>query len=128
MTEAVNHPAHYGGADNPYEVIKVLEAWLTREEFVGGLKFNIHKYLARARAKGGAEDIAKAAWYSNYLKDFEQRRPAPEKIDGALAKQLSRSMELNAKLKNAVRAMREEALKDDIKDILDKFDAILRMG
>jgi hypothetical protein len=25
--EAVNHPAHYGGADNPYEAIKVIEAW-----------------------------------------------------------------------------------------------------
>lgn len=25
--EAVHHPAHYGGADNPYEVIKVIEAW-----------------------------------------------------------------------------------------------------
>ena len=24
---AVEHPAHYGGADNPYEAIKVIEAW-----------------------------------------------------------------------------------------------------
>ena len=27
MAEAVNHPPHYGGADNPYEAIKVIEAW-----------------------------------------------------------------------------------------------------
>lgn len=27
MEEEVNHPAHYGGAENPYEVIKVIEAW-----------------------------------------------------------------------------------------------------
>lgn len=27
MAETVNHPAHYGGADNPYEAIKVIEAW-----------------------------------------------------------------------------------------------------
>jgi len=25
--EMVNGPQHYGGADNPYEVIKVCEAW-----------------------------------------------------------------------------------------------------
>lgn len=23
----VDHPDHYGGADNPYETIKVIEAW-----------------------------------------------------------------------------------------------------
>ena len=71
--EKVNHPAHYGGENNPYEVIKVLEHWLTREEFVGALKFNIHKYLARAKRKGKVEDYAKANWYSNYLVDFLKR-------------------------------------------------------
>ena len=25
--EQVNHPQHYGGEDNPYEAIKVIEAW-----------------------------------------------------------------------------------------------------
>lgn len=25
-TDVVNHPAHYGGADNPYEAIKVIES------------------------------------------------------------------------------------------------------
>ncbi len=65
--EEVNHPDHYGGKDNPYEVIKVMRAWLTPEEYVGALKFNIHKYLARARDKGGPKDYAKAAWYSAEL-------------------------------------------------------------
>lgn len=59
--EAVDHPAHYGGADNPYEAIKVIEAW--------GLGFclgNTVKYLARAGKKGAAlEDLKKAAWYLN---------------------------------------------------------------
>ena len=27
MTEQVNHPNHYGGKDNEYEAIKVIEAW-----------------------------------------------------------------------------------------------------
>jgi len=27
MKEQINHPQHYGGANNPYEAIKVIEAW-----------------------------------------------------------------------------------------------------
>lgn len=73
MVDAVDHPDHYGGADNPYEVIKVLEAWLTREEFIGALKFNVIKYQARALKKSGAQDYEKAAWYANYLADFMKR-------------------------------------------------------
>lgn len=57
--EMVNHPAHYGGEDNPYEVIKVIEAW--------GLGFclgNTVKYVARADHKGTPlEDLKKARWY-----------------------------------------------------------------
>lgn len=71
--EKVNHPAHYGGEANPYEVIKVLENWLTKEEFVGFLKGNVHKYLARAKAKGQEEDYAKAGWYSRHLVEYLKR-------------------------------------------------------
>lgn len=57
--ELVNHPPHYGGADNAYEAIKVIEAW--------GLGFclgNALKYIARAGKKGDAlEDLEKAEWY-----------------------------------------------------------------
>lgn len=59
MAEAVNHPAHYGGADNPYEAIKVIEAW--------GLGFclgNTVKYIARAGKKDAlVQDLKKARWY-----------------------------------------------------------------
>lgn len=55
----VNHPVHYGGADNPYEAIKVIEAW--------GLGFHLGsvlKYVARAGKKGDAlEDLRKAKFY-----------------------------------------------------------------
>lgn len=68
MAETVNHPAHYGGADNPYEVIKVIEAW--------GLGFclgNVIKYIARAGRKGDiVEDLKKAAWYLNREIENEQ--------------------------------------------------------
>lgn len=58
--EQVNHPAHYGGADNPYEAIKVIEAW--------GLGFNLGnavKYINRAGKKTESpyEDLLKARWY-----------------------------------------------------------------
>jgi len=59
MAEAVNHPAHYGGADNPYEAIKVIEAW--------GLGFclgNTVKYIARAGKKDATlQELKKARWY-----------------------------------------------------------------
>ena len=59
MGEHIDHPAHYGGADNPHEAIKVIEAW--------GLGFNTGntvKYLARAGKKGDRlEDLKKARWY-----------------------------------------------------------------
>lgn len=62
--DAVNHPAHYGGADNPYEVIKVLGAWKLLDNFCLG---NAIKYIARAGKKGDTvEDLKKAIWYLEY--------------------------------------------------------------
>ncbi len=59
MAGPVDHPKHYGGKDNPYEAIKVIEAW--------GLGFNLGntvKYISRAEKKGlPVEDLKKAAWY-----------------------------------------------------------------
>lgn len=61
--EAVDHPAHYGGADNPYEAIKVIEAW-----DLGFHLGNAVKYIARAGRKGAAlEDLRKARWYIDRL-------------------------------------------------------------
>lgn len=59
--EGVDHPAHYGGRDNPYECIKVIEAW--------GLGFhlgNAVKYVNRAGRKRSSDeltDLKKARWY-----------------------------------------------------------------
>lgn len=60
-TEAVNHPSHYGGESNPYEVIKVIEAW--NLDFCLG---NAIKYIGRAGRKDKdkyIEDLEKAKWY-----------------------------------------------------------------
>lgn len=60
-TDTINHPAYYGGADNPYEVIKVVEEW--KLDFHLG---NAVKYIARAGKKDAdktIEDLQKAIWY-----------------------------------------------------------------
>jgi hypothetical protein len=58
---AVDHPQHYGGADNPYEAIKVIEAWK-----LGFNLGNTVKYIARAERKAAPiEDLEKAVWYLN---------------------------------------------------------------
>ena len=59
----VDHPSHYGGKDNPYEAIKVIDAL--------GLSFclgNAFKYIARAgkKTESPIEDLEKAAWYINH--------------------------------------------------------------
>jgi hypothetical protein len=57
--EQVNHPNHYGGQDNPYEAIKVIEAWQ-----LGFCLGNVIKYISRAEHKGATiQDLEKAEWY-----------------------------------------------------------------
>lgn len=63
MSEQVNHPLHYGGENNPYEVIKVIEAWDL--DFCLGTAV---KYIPRAGKKHRrteVEDLKKAIWYIN---------------------------------------------------------------
>ena len=59
----VNHPNHYGGGSNPYEVIKVCEEWgLDKDAYL----FNVVKYVARAGKKDPnkeIEDLKKAQFY-----------------------------------------------------------------
>lgn len=59
MANTVDHPDHYGGKDNPFEAIKVIEAWK-----LGFCLGNALKYISRAGKKGNAlEDLRKARWY-----------------------------------------------------------------
>jgi hypothetical protein len=69
--EKVNHPEHYGGKENQYESIKVIEAW-----DLGFCLGNVVKYISRAGKKDKdreLEDLQKARWYLdreiNKLKD-----------------------------------------------------------
>lgn len=60
--EYVHHPNHYGGENNVYEAIKIIEAH--NLNFVEG---NVVKYLLRYKKKNGFEDLEKALWYLNRL-------------------------------------------------------------
>jgi hypothetical protein len=66
--EMINHPDHYGGKENPYETIKIIENL--------GLNFhvgNVFKYISRAGKKidnnetseveALLKDLKKAEWY-----------------------------------------------------------------
>ncbi len=69
----VNHPDHYGGADDPFETIKIIEAL--------GLGFhlgNALKYICRAGKKDPQttiEDLEKALWYIGRKIDRLRSRP-----------------------------------------------------
>ena len=61
MSEKVNNPEHYGGKENTYEAIKVIEAH--NLDFCLG---NAVKYILRAGKKDDiAQDLEKAIWYLN---------------------------------------------------------------
>lgn len=98
--EMVNHPSHYGGADNPYEAIKVIEAW--EADFNIGTTL---RYLCRCGKKtiGGnseemrLEDLKKARWYLD------------REIQNIEKANLKEDLELPDDVKNAIL----EAMEDD---------------
>lgn len=70
QSDSATDAPHYGGADDPYEAIKVIKAWELGFELGNTLK-----YIRRAGKKPGEaelKDLKKAAWYLNYhIKDLE---------------------------------------------------------
>lgn len=74
MSDAVNHPPHYGGENNPYEAIKVIEAW--------ALGFNLGnavKYISWCEHKGSTiEDLKKARWYLDREIQNRERQDAED--------------------------------------------------
>jgi hypothetical protein len=68
--EQVNHPNHYGGEDNPYEAIKVIDAW-----DLGFSLGNTVKYISRAGKKDKElQDLKKALWYlQHHIETLEKK-------------------------------------------------------
>lgn len=72
--DQVNHPPHYGGEDNPYEAIKIIEAMGWGYEFCMG---NVIKYKLRAGKKEGQskeQDEKKADWYLNRANEIKLKQ------------------------------------------------------
>jgi hypothetical protein len=71
--EMVNHPTHYGGKDNPYEVVKIAEGTgLDKDAYL----FNVLKYIVRSGKKDPSkeiEDLKKALFYlDRKIKNLEK--------------------------------------------------------
>ena len=70
--EQVDHPSHYGGKDNQYEAIKVIDAW-----DLGFSLGNTVKYISRAGKKDPTkeiEDLKKALFYlEHHIKTLEKK-------------------------------------------------------
>ena len=72
--DAAVNPKHY--KDNAFgiELIDVMQKNLTRAEFLGYCRGNAIKYRMRAGNKSDSieQDIKKALWYENKLKEVEE--------------------------------------------------------
>jgi len=70
--EQVDHPEHYGGKNNEYEAIKVIDAW-----DLGFSLGNTVKYISRAGKKDHTkeiEDLKKALFYlEHHIKTLESK-------------------------------------------------------
>ena len=70
--EQVDHPSHYGGENNEYEAIKVIDAWQ-----LGFSLGNTVKYISRAGKKDPTkdiEDLKKALFYlEHHIKTLEKK-------------------------------------------------------
>ena len=82
--EQVNHPEHYGGKDNPYETIKIIDAMGWGKEFCLG---NVIKYVTRAGKKdnnSSKQDLNKAKWYLEHAIELIEKEKTKDKHNDKL--------------------------------------------
>ena len=88
VDQNVQHPIYYGGADDPYEAIKVIEAWN-----LGFHLGNTVKYISRAGKKDGnsaTQDLKKALFYLNReIELLEKQNQVIDVSDAMLADTVS---------------------------------------
>ena len=65
----VNHPAHYEQSCS-LECIQVMELVFGANAVRGFCLCNAFKYMWRYKHKNGMEDLKKAQWYLDYVKDY----------------------------------------------------------
>lgn len=91
-----DHDTHITASNNPldtqedgdhykalgqYQPAEVLNRWLTPDEYRGWIKGNAIVYLARERAKGGTNDIAKARHMLQIFEHLARNAAQPERTD-----------------------------------------------
>jgi len=61
-------PEHYGGKDNPYEVIKVIDAWGLQASFniANAVKYLSRMFLGKKSNMGMLQDLHKAKTYIEF--------------------------------------------------------------
>lgn len=82
VDQNVQHPIYYGGADDPYEAIKVIEAWN-----LGFHLGNTVKYISRAGKKDGnsaTQDLRKAMFYLNREVELLEKQDQVIDVSGAM--------------------------------------------
>lgn len=69
IDDKINHPSHYhhGGID----VIGFSELQFDKAELKGFYRINVLKYVTRYDRKNGVQDLEKAAFYLDKLKQLE---------------------------------------------------------
>ncbi len=114
--EQVNHPNHYGGGDNPYEAIKVIEAW--ELNFCLG---NTIKYISRAGKKGSqTQDLRKAKWYLD--REISKGKIS---LEDRLQDELSNLKKLHTKLKLFLISDKVQELKPKQQDLLIEQESVM---
>ena len=76
MKDMVNHPPHY--CTGQYECIDVMIETQGVQAVKDFCKCNAFKYLYRAGAKNGLEDLKKAIWYLNKYVELEEEQDESE--------------------------------------------------
>lgn len=88
--EYINHPSHYGGENNPYEAIKVIQAWDLDFELGSAVK-----YISRAGKKpneSSLRDLRKAKQYLEFEIDKIERRLSGEDLTDSVKQGLTQSL------------------------------------
>lgn len=71
-TDYVNSPPHY--TQGNIECIDAMESAFGTQAVIDFCRCNAFKYIWRAAHKNGLEDLNKAVWYINKIKEIAKRR------------------------------------------------------
>lgn len=71
--DMVNSPKHYCDLIEDYECYEVMKLFFGEEAFIAHCKCNALKYIWRHDKKGGQEDLKKAKWYLDKIREYNHK-------------------------------------------------------